>query len=251
MLYLSDLAGLATLPESITESDAVRIFCKETDSIKIQDANRLLSIPSPVEFVPVNGKEDMLICLGAMLATCEGEATILSSSIPIPSRFADRVKAVKVKAKKTASRRKVAKPAPQPVEDKTSVEPPEDFMTPPEMPDERQEAQPEKDPAPKKRRRHNGSPEAGEPTKGGKPAMEETISDPQSAAMYNLLKITSGDIGFSWNTEMLMDRIISVIQEDKDDPEALKGGILSIRNGEKIWKKLEGKLEEAIKIATQ
>lgn len=81
--------------------------------------------------------------------------------------------------------------------------------------------------------------------------MEETISDPQSAAMYNLLKITSGDIGFSWNTEMLMDRIISVIQEDKDDPEALKGGILSIRNGEKIWKKLEGKLEEAIKIATQ
>ena len=256
MLYLTTIKKVAELPE-MEKGDTLEIFCKDTDTLRIQDAQKLLDCAAKAEFVPVSGRDDMLVCIGGIFATAE-ECTMLDATIPVPARYASRVHIPKKTAKTSAARKKApaVKQAGTETEKKTQETP--EAQEARVAPEERTEALPQREEIPRPTRKARKAPEAQEapeqpiPMKSGDmPApIEEEIQNSSAAAMQALLGITSEDIGFSWPTEMLMLQIIRKIAEAKSR-EDIKGEILSIRNGEIVWEALENKLDEAIAIVSR
>lgn len=68
MLYITDKGHMNEIPEDVSEGDRVVVFCKETDSIRVLDMGRLLAAARlvPVEFVPADTKDEMLLAIGGM-----------------------------------------------------------------------------------------------------------------------------------------------------------------------------------------
>ena len=105
MQYITNISSIQNLPDNTDSDDKVCIFCKETDSLKIPEINRLLVQNATIEFVQVSGKDDMLICLGGILAAVD-ECTFLDNTIPVPQRYADKIHVLKKTEKKPATRRR-------------------------------------------------------------------------------------------------------------------------------------------------
>ena len=306
MLYITSISKLTNLSEVVlTEEDQAVIFSKETDSVKVTEANQLLSMQGKVEFYPVAGKEDMLICLGMLIAN-EEKCFLLDDTIPVPKRLEEKIEKLTVKKQASAKpRKKRARKNGQAAENTDEKPVPSETGSPQEADpvmennsantdgapteteketvsqesDERKSsvgfinigttdngpAEEKKDPsfpmpspetgtntmaedtaAQDKPSRSRRSPSKKTSDKKAEPVFDEGSENEKR--LYELLGIRSEDISFSWPTEMLMTKILGILEEDKDHPEDIKNGILTIRNGGKIWSKLEPVLEEAKKL---
>ena len=70
-------------------------------------------------------------------------------------------------------------------------------------------------------------------------------------ALYHLIGIKSEDVTFFWPTPMLYSKIENALTEADSDEEIRMGITSSIRNGEKIWRKLKPHLAEVKFIAAK
>lgn len=106
MLYITDKGHMNEIPEDVSEGDRVVVFCKETDSIRVLDMGRLLAAARlvPVEFVPADTKDEMLLAIGGMLEH-EEMCTVLFPAGTIPKRYADKIKTVRRAAKKKPAKK--------------------------------------------------------------------------------------------------------------------------------------------------
>ena len=236
MIYITNNKSINTLPETTAE-DSVYIFCKDTDTFKVDSVNMLLKQEASIEFLPVAGKDDMLICLGAIIAQADA-CTILVPSIPVPKRYADKVTVAKAaKVTKPRAPRKRRKAAETPAAE-TPAKTAEESATGTD--DAEASAKQDVDLA-----SHMHTPEQA----ALQQASNDEFDDPTAKKMFELLSVSSSDIGYSWPTQMLMLNICSKIAESEDDEE-LEGSIKSIRNGEVIWERMKDNIAKAKDIAS-
>lgn len=245
MLYCTTTKMLKELPGTIEAGDMVTVFCKETDAFRYAEVNALLACPAKVTMEPVAGKDDMLVCLGAVIASAEN-CTILDPSIPVPIRFADRVKAAKAVKRTTRKTRTQRNPAREEADtfSKTEEDPkkaviPDTAMPKPEFPNkEEQEAAAAEAPKGRKKKKtdmwENGWDE---------------FSDPEAAKLNELIKIRSADVGYSWPTQMLMLQILETLSGAASKEEASETLRAAFRNGEAIWKAVEPHYADVIMMA--
>ena len=228
MLYISTLKTLAGIPAP-EKNDSVVVFCKEDDSVKIKNIIPVLPFGSNAEFVYVEGKEDMLVCLGSILFQSE-KCTYLDTSLPVPKKYADKI-IITVEEKKPRKKRtrKAVKAAEPPVSADEANAFDENSGNMPMNP-----------------------PEPVSPTKPAMPAEEKPavkIDDPVAARLYNIIGVTSEDVGFSMDTEMLMLIVAEKIESSMDDDE-LRESVLQIHNGDVLWERMRPHLvvlKEAVK----
>ena len=106
MVYITDTKHLDALPEEMTGDDRVVIFCREADTMRVMDANRLLAVAGtvPMEFAPADTKDEQLLAIGGLLEH-EDVCTVLFPVSQVPKRYADRIKTVRRAAKKKPAKK--------------------------------------------------------------------------------------------------------------------------------------------------
>lgn len=159
MLYISDKKTFPEVSGKLKEGDEVYLLCKPAESFSFQDVESFLSCPASIHLSPCCNREEQLIFIGTILASCE-KCTILDPTVAVPSVFAEKVlKPAKIPAKKRSPRKKkeeVREEEPLPFD-------PDSFgqaMNPPEEAPEQMTLFEETPPSPKKK----GSSEKKEPS---------------------------------------------------------------------------------------
>lgn len=284
MFYVTTSQKTGELPDTMDPADTVILFGKATDIFHVEEVQHLLSLPTRmVEFTTVKDREDMLVCLGALLSGHPQDRFLfLDPSLPVPARYASQVQTVKKTARKrsrksTSSGRTADKPnpaaaKPEPEPKKPDPEPknpkPAAKKPVPVVPDLADdpgalddledlpfpELEAEKTAASKpKPVRQPASATSGIPENL---VPHETTDidfkgDAFGEALYRLIGIKSEDVTFFWPTPMLYSKIENALTEADSDEEIRMGLTSSIRNGEKIWRKLKPHLEEVKAIVTK
>ena len=289
MFYVTTSQKTGELPDTMDPADTVILFGKATDVFHVEEVQHLLSLPTrTVEFTTVKDREDMLVCLGALLSGHPQDRFLfLDSSLPVPARYASQVqtvkKAARKRSRKSTSSGRIAdkpnpaavkpdpepkKPDPEPKNPKPAAKKPEPVPVVPDpvydepdpvydddlkdLPFPELEAEKKAASKPKPVRQPasatSGIPENLVP--------HETTDidfkgDAFGEALYRLIGIKSEDVTFFWPTPMLYSKIENALTEADSDEEIRMGLTSSIRNGEKIWRKLKPHLEEVKAIVTK
>lgn len=113
MVYITTTKFLGSLPiiSEVKESEtsSVLLFYKENDTVKLSEiANLIVNKNVDIELVEVSDRDDMLIVLGGWFVNHDDNVMLLDSTIPVPKRYADRIKTGAV-TKSTRTRRKSVK----------------------------------------------------------------------------------------------------------------------------------------------
>ena len=282
MFYVTTSQKTGELPDTMDPADTVILFGKATDIFHVEEVQHLLSLPTRmVEFTTVKDREDMLVCLGALLSGHPQDRFLfLDPSLPVPARYASQVQTVKKAARKrsrkstssgmTANKPNPAaakpepepkKPDPEPKNPKSAAKKPEPV---PVVPDPVHDDDLEDLPFPELEAEKKA---ASKPQPVHQPASatsgipenlvpHETTDidfkgDTFGEALYHLIGIKSEDVTFFWPTPMLYSKIENALTEADSDEEIRMGITSSIRNGEKIWRKLKPHLEEVKAIVTK
>ena len=282
MFYVTTSQKTGELPDTMDPGDAVILFGKATDIFHVEEVQHLLSLPTRmVEFTTVKDREDMLVCLGALLSGHPQDRFLfLDPSLPVPARYASQVQTVKKAARKrsrkstssgmTANKPNPAaakpepepkKPDPEPKNPKSAAKKPEPV---PVVPDPVHDDDLEDLPFPELEAEKKA---ASKPQPVHQPASatsgipenlvpHETTDidfkgDTFGEALYHLIGIKSEDVTFFWPTPMLYSKIENALTEADSDEEIRMGITSSIRNGEKIWRKLKPHLAEVKFIAAK
>ena len=282
MFYVTTSQKTGELPDTMDPADTVILFGKATDIFHVEEVQHLLSLPTRmVEFTTVKDREDMLVCLGALLSGHPQDRFLfLDPSLPVPARYASQVQTVKKAARKrsrkstssgmTANKPNPAaakpepepkKPDPEPKNPKSAAKKPEPV---PVVPDPVHDDDLEDLPFPELEAEKKA---ASKPQPVHQPASatsgipenlvpHETTDidfkgDAFGEALYHLIGIKSEDVTFFWPTPMLYSKIENALTEADSDEEIRMGITSSIRNGEKIWRKLKPHLEEVKAIVTK
>lgn len=282
MFYVTTSQKTGELPDTMDPADTVILFGKATDIFHVEEVQHLLSLPTRmVEFTTVKDREDMLVCLGALLSGHPQDRFLfLDPSLPVPARYASQVQTVKKAARKrsrkstssgrTADKPNPAavkpepdpkKPDPEPKNPKSAAKKPEPV---PVVPDPVHDDDLEDLPFPELEAEKKA---ASKPQPVHQPASatsgipenlvpHETTDidfkgDTFGEALYHLIGIKSEDVTFFWPTPMLYSKIENALTEADSDEEIRMGITSSIRNGEKIWRKLKPHLEEVKVIAAK
>lgn len=258
MFYITTTKFLASIPDDASTSDRAVVFYKDGDTIKVSELQPLFGKKPSIEFVEIENRDDMLVCLGALLVN-EDACQFLDSSIPVPSRYADKISVTG--QKKTAARtsggrgrgrkRSVASAEKEPESSGlTSVS--EDFMPKPavsmdeqnaDVSDDMEQAAKEVAATVESTDVENSSDDMSAEESEPKSADDLVLQDKDANAMYQLLKVRSSDIGFSWPTDMLMLQIYTAVENAENDEE-IKGNVLAIRNGKYLWERIEPVLDK-------
>ena len=282
MFYVTTSQKTGELPDTMDPGDTVILFGKATDIFHVEEVQHLLSLPTRmVEFTTVKDREDMLVCLGALLSGHPQDRFLfLDPSLPVPARYASQVQTVKKAARKrsrkstssgmTANKPNPAaakpepepkKPDPEPKNPKSAAKKPEPV---PVVPDPVHDDDLEDLPFPELEAEKKA---ASKPQPVHQPASatsgipenlvpHETTDidfkgDTFGEALYHLIGIKSEDVTFFWPTPMLYSKIENALTEADSDEEIRMGITSSIRNGEKIWRKLKPHLAEVKFIAAK
>ena len=282
MFYVTTSQKTGELPDTMDPADTVILFGKATDIFHVEEVQHLLSLPTrTVEFTTVKDREDMLVCLGALLSGHPQDRFLfLDPSLPVPARYASQVQTVKKAARKrsrkstssgmTANKPNPAaakpepepkKPDPEPKNPKSAAKKPEPV---PVVPDPVHDDDLEDLPFPELEAEKKA---ASKPQPVHQPASatsgipenlvpHETTDidfkgDTFGEALYHLIGIKSEDVTFFWPTPMLYSKIENALTEADSDEEIRMGITSSIRNGEKIWRKLKPHLAEVKFIAAK
>ena len=282
MFYVTTSQKTGELPDTMDPGDTVILFGKATDVFHVEEVQHLLSLPTRmVEFTTVKDREDMLVCLGALLSGHPQDRFLfLDPSLPVPARYASQVQTVKKAARKrsrkstssgmTANKPNPAaakpepepkKPDPEPKNPKSAAKKPEPV---PVVPDPVHDDDLEDLPFPELEAEKKA---ASKPQPVHQPASatsgipenlvpHETTDidfkgDTFGEALYHLIGIKSEDVTFFWPTPMLYSKIENALTEADSDEEIRMGITSSIRNGEKIWRKLKPHLAEVKFIAAK
>lgn len=241
MLYLTTAKLLLELPEEACGPDhTVMVFYKDSDVIKISDLNKLYEQHPNLQFMMVDGRDDILVCLGALLSSVD-TCQFLDSSIPVPKRYEDKVttsgkKPARGRTRRGSGGRRKSDVSEPIVSEPESMEP----VVPAGMDEAAVTVEP------------GVVPEEGIRMDGvfSQEIDGEMFSEESAAKLYQLLRIKSTDVGFAWDTQMLMLnllRYLSTIQSDEE----LRGTVLGMRNGDLIWAKLEPVLVQAKTLAAE
>lgn len=283
MFYVTTSQKTGELPDTMDPSDTVILFGKAMDIFHVEEVQHLLSLPTrTVEFTTVKDREDMLVCLGALLSGHPQDRFLfLDPSLPVPARYASQVQTVKKTARKrsrkstssgrTADKPNPAaakpepepkKPDPEPKNPKPAAKKPEPVPVVPDpvYDDDLDEDLPfpeleaEKKAASKPKPVHQPASATSGIPENLVPHETTDIDfkgDTFGEALYHLIGIKSEDVTFFWPTPMLYSKIENALTEADSDEEIRMGITSSIRNGEKIWRKLKPHLEEVKAIVTK
>ena len=282
MFYVTTSQKTGELPDTMDPADTVILFGKATDIFHVEEVQHLLSLPTRmVEFTTVKDREDMLVCLGALLSGHPQDRFLfLDPSLPVPARYASQVQTVKKAARKrsrkstssgmTANKPNPAaakpepepkKPDPEPKNPKSAAKKPEPVpVVPDPVHDDDLEDLPfpeleaEKKAASKPKPVHQPASATSGIPENLVPHETTDIDfkgDTFGEALYHLIGIKSEDVTFFWPTPMLYSKIENALTEADSDEEIRMGITSSIRNGEKIWRKLKPHLAEVKFIAAK
>ena len=80
---------------------------------------------------------------------------------------------------------------------------------------------------------------------------EESFSDPCAKKLYNIIQVTSDEIGFHWPTQMLMQQILGKIESNKNDDDLEADIMHSFSGGKKLWEGMKGHIKELREIADE
>ena len=283
MFYVTTSQKTGELPDTMDPGDTVILFGKATDVFHVEEVQHLLSLPTrTVEFTTVKDREDMLVCLGALLSGHPQDRFLfLDSSLPVPARYASQVQTVKKTARKrsrksTSSGRTADKPNP------AAVKPEPDPKKPDPEPKNPKPAAKKPGPAPvepdpvydddldedlpfpelEAEKKAASKPKPVHQPASATSGIPENLvphettdidfkGDTFGEALYHLIGIKSEDVTFFWPTPMLYSKIENALTEADSDEEIRMGITSSIRNGEKIWRKLKPHLAEVKFIAAK
>ena len=283
MFYVTTSQKTGELPDTMDPSDTVILFGKAMDIFHVEEVQHLLSLPTrTVEFTTVKDREDMLVCLGALLSGHPQDRFLfLDPSLPVPARYASQVQTVKKTARKrsrksTSSGRTADKPNP------AAVKPEPDPKKPDPEPKNPKPAAKKPGPAPvepdpvydddldedlpfpelEAEKKAASKPKPVHQPASATSGIPENLvphettdidfkGDAFGEALYHLIGIKSEDVTFFWPTPMLYSKIENALTEADSDEEIRMGITSSIRNGEKIWRKLKPHLAEVKFIAAK
>ena len=283
MFYVTTSQKTGELPDTMDPGDTVILFGKATDVFHVEEVQHLLSLPTRmVEFTTVKDREDMLVCLGALLSGHPQDRFLfLDPSLPVPARYASQVQTVKKTARKrsrksTSSGRTADKPNP------AAVKPEPDPKKPDPEPKNPKPAAKKPGPAPvepdpvydddldedlpfpelEAEKKAASKPKPVHQPASATSGIPENLvphettdidfkGDTFGEALYHLIGIKSEDVTFFWPTPMLYSKIENALTEADSDEEIRMGITSSIRNGEKIWRKLKPHLAEVKFIAAK
>ena len=283
MFYVTTSQKTGELPDTMDPGDTVILFGKATDVFHVEEVQHLLSLPTrTVEFTTVKDREDMLVCLGALLSGHPQDRFLfLDPSLPVPARYASQVQTVKKTARKrsrksTSSGRTADKPNP------AAVKPEPDPKKPDPEPKNPKPAAKKPGPAPvepdpvydddldedlpfpelEAEKKAASKPKPVHQPASATSGIPENLvphettdidfkGDAFGEALYHLIGIKSEDVTFFWPTPMLYSKIENALTEADSDEEIRMGITSSIRNGEKIWRKLKPHLAEVKFIAAK
>lgn len=225
MLYVTTLETVNRLPGGLTAKDRVVLYYPEGASCPVEFFLTLIRSKPVIDAVCVSGRDELLVCFGALLSTVR-ECVVLDGDIPVPGAYKDRV--VPMPKKNTPGRPRATSKKTSP--GKRSKEPSVTKASGNGDASGTKEAI--------KERNDTKAPEQDAAEALPRPvvtAHKETASDDANASrLASLIGITASDVGFSWPTEMLMNRIAQCA-EDSDTPEDFERAVCSLRNGKKIW----------------
>lgn len=284
MFYVTTSQKTGELPDTMDPSDTVILFGKATDIFHVEEVQHLLSLPTrTVEFTTVKDREDMLVCLGALLSGHPQDRFLfLDPSLPVPARYASQVQTVKKAARKrsrknTSSGRTADKPNPaaakpepepkKPVPEPKNPKPAAKKPVPvvPDLADDPKALDDLEDlpfPELEAEKKAASKPKPVRQPASATSGISENLvphettdidfkGDAFGEALYRLIGIKSEDVTFFWPTPMLYSKIENALTEADSDEEIRMGLTSSIRNGEKIWRKLKPHLEEVKAIVTK
>lgn len=217
---------IITTPKKIGEiqvtQEPVIVFYKENDTIKVSDVKALLD--QDVRFEAVTDRDDMLVLFGTILATNpDSNIVLIDDTIPVPKRYEDRVKTSVTKPAARTSRswrkpaaKKKEEPAAEKSEEKTEVTEVK-AEAPAEQPVTSVPAQ--ENPEPTEDREMTDEEIITHMQESGLCPQEDDpkFESPETRKAYELIQMKSMDVGFTWNTEMLMSRILDAIFESETD----------------------------------
>ena len=188
----------------------------------------------------VDGRDDILVCLGALLSSVD-TCQFLDSSIPVPKRYEDKVttsgkKPARGRTRRGSGGRRKSDVSEPIVSEPESMEP----VVPAGMDEAAVTVEP------------GVVPEEGIRMDGvfSQEIDGEMFSEESAAKLYQLLRIKSTDVGFAWDTQMLMLNLLRYLSTIQSDVE-LRGTVLGMRNGDLIWAKLEPVLVQAKTLAAE
>ena len=230
VLRLKDVSVLSQVP--LNSEAEICIFCKPSDTVKVEDVQTLLDCGRKVRFLPAADNNEQLILLGGILDRCD-RCVFLGEGFKVPSFYAEKTEVFagnKPTAKSSSKRRSKKKTDSSEVKTDTETPvietpvlpiPSQEVVNAPEtdVPAQERVVEPasveetsEDTPAPKEKKAKTkaGSkkkqsvnvsslvPQEGEPE----------FTDDDNRALYRLLKVKSADIGYTWDTDMLMSQIL-------------------------------------------
>lgn len=220
------------------------VFCKSSDVFKIDEVQCLLNSNLEIQFVPCQDVNEQLILLGGILDRCD-KCIFVGEGFSVPAFYADKV--VGGSTKPAAKRRKKKVEALEDtsdVETKVVEESPHTNEAEAKKEDVSDVVEPvESTSSVSRSRKRNASVDTS--LQKAKEAMDKSslvvhepvveFTDDVHKKLYDLLKVKSEDIGYSWNTDMLMSRILSLASE-VETVDDLVASIRTIRDNDVLWK---------------
>lgn len=237
MHYFSTMKSLNDALTRATNGD-VYLFYKPAETMPVGMVQQILESKIPVTFHPYEDRDDLLVLFGMIFGKMDlsERVTLCDNMFAIPKRFLCYVDSAAAKP----TRRKKKSPEPSVAEAA--------LMTP-LFPDKENTAVSDEETA-------QSQEDAGKDvlsdampkpvSYGILPQAEsdgEMFGDPDAEKLFQIIGIRSKDVGFTWNTEMLMLNILRIFASAEDD-ESLEGSIKALRNGNKIWSAVKDHVTE-------
>ena len=238
MNYIVTGSGLEKLPQNITKDSVVFLLYKAEDSVLFRDIAALYESEIQIIFIPIETKEDALICVGSILARTN-ECEVLSEELSASTSYLQKISKVfggnygNVKMAVSSPKADVEEEISSPKKDESASS------------GEYREASIS---AIQRARRASEKEIAAAKQRGVEDKSSEVIlSTKNGKALYDLIHVCASDVGFSLGTEPLMQAILSAVSTSKSDRE-LKNRIEEMTGGQLIWKQMQSKLAEIRKI---
>lgn len=289
MMYLTTPDAIDKIPSDISSSDILVLFYTADRSLPIQVFDELSSKKVVISYFLVNNEQEMFMAVGALFMQTTEQIQILDTSVPMPTNtVSEKIrslfppKAQKPVSAKTSlfdpiSYQKPSEPAPasSPARSDSSAvsrefnssvktisenaarenvmkDKPSGFANS-KLLQSRQQMNSALNKTSQEKKMASAIKEDAERLMANDKSKGESdlfFENPVAKDLYNVLGITSREVGFSYNTETLMLFLLKAGKDCATDDE-MKATITRWTGGQGVWNAVKDKLPEIRKIAAE
>lgn len=221
------LEKIRELDEPLTSSSLVFFLYEPNEAVSVEDMAAIYDSKAKLVFLKVASRDDKLLCIGGIKTRTD--CVILDDELQCSLDFLQKVNSVFPQGSMTVGGEYVTSAG--------SVRPRSfsETITAPEMvPKSKASVKP-----------GQGMNAIQRARKVSEQQMQQSavknngnILTQKSQALFDIIKVTGADVGFSLGTEALMQAIASAVARSGNDDEALQESIEDITGGVAIWKRM-------------